>query len=114
MISATVLWIAALVLTLASLLLVVASVISRRLGDARRQDEQDGAALRTATLIACLADVPGTTPLPAPNDRPFWIAAARDLSSVIEGPDRDRLDQLISTWLGDWTPAAATTSEMTP
>jgi hypothetical protein len=104
MISATVLWIAALVLVLASLLLVVASVIGRRLGDARRQDERDGAALRTATLIAFLAGLPRTTPRPSASDRQFWIAAARDLSSVIEGPDRDRLDQLISTWLADRSP----------
>jgi hypothetical protein len=114
MISATILWTAALVLVLASLLLVVVSVIGRSLGDARRQDERDGAAFRTATLIACLAGVPRSTPRPSPDDRPFWIAAARDLSSVIEGPDRDRLDQLISTWLGDRSPPIAKTGEVTP
>lgn len=112
MISATTLWTAALVLVLASLILVVASVIGRRLGDARRQDEREGAALRTATLIACLAGVPRTTPRPSPDERPFWIAAARDLSSVIEGPDRDRLDQLISTWLGDRSPPVTKTSDI--
>lgn len=113
MISATILWSAALVLALASLLIVLASVISRSLGDARREQERDGAALRTATLIACLAGMPRATPRPSPADRPFWIAAARDLSSVIEGPDRERLDQMISTWLGDRSPPVAKTSEMT-
>ena len=114
MISSTFLWTAALVLVLTSLLLVAASVIGRRLGDARRQEERDGAAFRTATLIALLAGLPRTTPRPSPDDRPFWIAAARDLSSVIEGPDRDRLDQLISTWLGDRSPPVARTNEVTP
>ena len=114
MISATTLWIAALVLALASLLLVAASVISRRLGDAQRQDQRDGAALRTATLIALLAGKPRMMPRPSPDDRPFWIAAARDLSLVIEGPDRDSLDQLVSTWLGERSLPVAKTSEMGP
>ncbi|WP_240663219.1 hypothetical protein [Sphingomonas sp. UV9] len=100
MIASTLLWSWAVVLTLLGLAFVAASILGRRIGDARRRDAADLAAVRIGVLIDGLADATKLPPRPAPKERPAWIVAVRDLGGVIDGPDRDRLDHIVTRWMG--------------
>ena len=101
MIVSTVLWAWAVFLILLGLMVVTASSIGRRLGDARRRDDADVAAVRIATLIDGLVDATKLPPRPARKERPGWIIAARDLGDVIDGADRYRLEQIFTRWMGE-------------
>ncbi|MES2498202.1 MAG: hypothetical protein V4618_18950 [Pseudomonadota bacterium] len=97
----TVLWIWAICLILLGLVFVTASIIGRRIGDVRRRTDADVAAVRTGILIAGLADATKLPPRPAQKERSGWIVAAHDLRDVIDGPDRYRLEQIFTRWMGD-------------
>lgn len=95
------LWSWAVVLILLGLVLVTMSIIGRHIGDARRRSDADVAAIRIGILIAGLADATKLPPRPTQKERPAWIIAARDLSDVIAGPDRCRLEQIFTRWMDE-------------
>lgn len=101
MIVSTVVWAWAVLLILLGLMFVMASSIARRIGDARRRTDADGAAVRIAILIGGLADATTLPPRPARSDQRGWIIAARDLWDVIDGSERCRLEHIFTRWMGD-------------
>ena len=101
MIVSSVLWNWAGFLILLGLVFVTVSIIGRRIGDARRRNAADVAAVRIALLMGGLTDAGTLPPRPSQKERLGWINAARELGDVIDGPGRKRLEQIFTRWMGD-------------